>query len=133
MRRTICLAAIAAAVLAGGAGLANGAGDDPRASDRGVQAGGHDFRVVVRGDRNTIRLEPDQADFNRAGLYWADAEWRLAALTFLKPFGCAVARMSRVERAGPAWEATYYCPLGTDLPALARLQAAAKTTAPDKP
>ena len=132
MRRTVGFVVVAGLVAMAGLARANGFDDYPRASGVGVQAGGHDFRIFVHGARNTLLLEPDAADMGRAALYWADDAWRAAARTFLAPFGCAVAGMTRVTRAGPAWEATYYCPLGTDLPALVRQQAAA-TASPEQP
>lgn len=130
MQRRVRLAVLAGVVAMAGLARANGVADYPRASGAGVQAGGHDFRVFVHGARNTVLLEPAPADMNRAALYWAEDEWRAAARTFLAPFGCAVAGMTRIAKAGPAWEATYYCPLGTDLPALVRQQAAAAAEPP---
>jgi hypothetical protein len=133
MRRSVSFAVIAGLVAIAGLARANGVGDYPRASDAGVQVGEHEFRIFLHGARNTVLFEPDLGDMNRAALYWDDDQWRVAAKTFLQPFGCAVARVVRISRAGPAWEATYYCPLGTDLPSLVREQSATPTAEPSKP
>jgi hypothetical protein len=127
------MALVVGALAGAGVARANSVRDYPRLADAGVQANGHGFRIFVMDSRNTVLIEPAPADMNRAGLYWPDDDWRAAANAVVQPFGCAVARMARLTRDGPAWEATYYCPLGTDLAARVRQQAAAKTAEPAKP
>jgi len=133
MRRTVRMAFVAGLAGLAGAARANTVGDYPRQADISAQSNTHALRIYIHGGRNTFLLQPSPADMNRAALYWPDADWRSAANDLVRPLGCAVVRMTRLSRAGPAWEATYYCPLGTDLPALVRQQAAATESQEAKP
>ena len=124
-RRRAFVAAGLAAVLAAPGALANSVLDYSGFSNASVSLGDRTFRIYVHKSRNTFLLQPAWKDMGRQPTAWPDADWQTAAAALVRPVGCAVPQTVPLARWGATWEATYLCPLGIDLPALVKQQAAA--------
>ncbi|HEX7760305.1 MAG TPA: hypothetical protein VF459_12435 [Caulobacteraceae bacterium] len=110
-----------AAVLAGAPALANSLFDYGGFSNASVVMGDNTFRIYVHKSRNTFVLEAAMKDFAKRPNTWPQSDWQAAANSFVRPLGCVVPQTVSIGP-GVAWEATYLCPLGVDLPALVKQQ-----------
>jgi hypothetical protein len=80
--------------------------------------------VFVHPTNNTLMLKPGKHEM--AAQTWPAAYWPAVAAQFLAPIGCQV---TEDRREVPFWEVAYVCPVGVDLPALARQQNSAMLAA----
>ena len=91
-------------------------------ADARVPMGDTAFNVWIQKKRDTILIEPSMKTVMGGGGHYPDNVWRTVAEGFVSPIGCGVSDVVPLSRAGAAWEATFVCPAGVDLHALARAQ-----------
>ena len=123
--RVVVALAQTAVILAAAPALANSIFDYSGFSNASVMLGDRTFRIYVNKSRNTLLLEAAMKDMGKSPSAWADADWQAAAAAFVRPIGCVVPQTVPLSRLGAAWEATYLCPVGVDLPTLVKQQSAA--------
>jgi len=84
---------------------------------------GKHFSIYIHPKDNTILLQPKMgALFHDIPAQWPLVVWRQAAEAFVSPIGCGISDVKAMTRTGATWEATYVCPDGVDLRALAESQ-----------
>lgn len=91
-------------------------------ADARVPMGQTAFNIWVHKHRPTVLLEPAAKTVFSGGGHYPDPVWRIVAEAFVSPIGCTISQVRPLSRAGAAWEATYTCPAGVDLIALAAAQ-----------
>lgn len=96
-----------------------------------VISDGRTFVVAISNKSQTILIQGKPRSGDLAPSDWPIEWWRTAVEKFVAPSGCGISTVSVKWKLGGTWEATYVCPAGVDLRALAEAQKKAlKTGAP---
>ncbi len=114
--------AVIAIALAGPASAGGLADYSWTQADAKVPVGKVSFNLWVNQHRPAILIEPSMKTVLSGGGHYPDPVWRTVAEAFVQPVGCSVSAIKPLTRMGAAWEATYACPDGVDLIALAKAQ-----------
>ncbi len=91
-------------------------------ADARVPVGETAFNIWIHKKRDTFLIEPSMKTVMSGGGHYPDAVWRTVAEGFASQIGCGISDVVPLSRAGAAWEATFVCPAGVDLHALAKAQ-----------